>query len=92
LISDRHRSTDEDAAAGINTPAARSDRDEQAYCWTMARAIGHPSRIAGLTEGAAGKLLERGVADIAGVEAYSAISELLRLAQFASDRWTELTG
>jgi DNA replication ATP-dependent helicase Dna2 len=60
-------STDEDAAAGINTPAARSDRDEQAYCWTMARAIGHPSRIAGLTEGAAGKLLERGVADIAGV-------------------------
>jgi hypothetical protein len=52
------------------------------------------SRRAGLLldEGAAGKLLERGVADIAGVEAYSAISELLRLAQFASDRWTELTG
>jgi hypothetical protein len=28
---------------------------------------------------------------ISEVEAYSAISELLRLAQFASDRWTELT-
>lgn len=60
-------STNEDIAAGIATPPARSDRDEQAYCWTMARAIGHPSRIAGLTEGAAGKLLERGVADIAAV-------------------------
>jgi DNA replication ATP-dependent helicase Dna2 len=60
-------SNDEDAAAGIRTPRARSAREEHAYCWTMASDVGHPSRIAGLTEGATGKLLERGIADVAGI-------------------------
>ncbi|MBR0780746.1 bifunctional RecB family nuclease/DEAD/DEAH box helicase [Bradyrhizobium iriomotense] len=60
-------STDEDAAAGIATPPARSERENMAYCWTMARDVGHPSQIAGLTEGATGKLLERGIASVAEV-------------------------
>jgi DNA replication ATP-dependent helicase Dna2 len=60
-------STEEDAAAGVDTPPDRTAREEQLYCWTMAREVGHPSRIAGLTEGATGKLLDRGVADVASV-------------------------
>jgi hypothetical protein len=35
----------------------------------MADATGHPSRIAGLTEGAAGKLAERQILDVASLSA-----------------------
>ena len=62
-------STAEDAEAGIATPAERGRLQESQYCWTMAREIGHPSRIAGLTEGATGKLYERGIVDVATIAA-----------------------
>ena len=62
-------STRENAEAGIRTPPQREAKDQSRYCWTMAEATGHPSRIAGLTEGAAGKLAERGIVDVAGVSA-----------------------
>lgn len=62
-------STRENVEAGIRTPPRRSAQDQSRYCWTMAEATGHPSRIAGLTEGAAGKLAERGIVDVAGVSA-----------------------
>lgn len=62
-------STRENVEAGIRTPPRRSTQDQSRYCWTMAEATGHPSRIAGLTEGAAGKLAERGIVDVAGVSA-----------------------
>ncbi len=42
------------------------------YCWPMAEASQHLSRVAGLTEGACGKLREAHVADIAAVSALPA--------------------
>ena len=49
-------------------PADRRGGDkDQRYCWPSAEASGHLSRIAGLTEGACGKLAQHGVADIAGL-------------------------
>jgi hypothetical protein len=42
------------------------------YCWPMAEAMGHLSRVAGLTEGACGKLREAAVADVGAVSALPA--------------------
>lgn len=42
------------------------------YCWPMAEATQHLSRVAGLTEGACGKLREAAVGDIAAVSALPA--------------------
>ncbi|HEY7270774.1 MAG TPA: AAA domain-containing protein, partial [Dehalococcoidia bacterium] len=45
---------------------------DQRYCWPMAEATQHLSRVAGLTEGACGKLREVAVVDVAAVSALSA--------------------
>ncbi|RTM14625.1 MAG: helicase [Bradyrhizobiaceae bacterium] len=65
-------STEEDAAAAIPTPPARAAQAQSAYCWTMAKDLDHPSRVAGLTEGARGKLLEGGIASVQSLSAASA--------------------
>jgi len=65
-------STEEDAEAGIATEPTRSAREERPYCWTMAKDKGHPSRVAGLTEGAHGKLRERGIDSVQALSEASA--------------------
>ncbi|MBR1243536.1 hypothetical protein JQ620_25935 [Bradyrhizobium sp. AUGA SZCCT0274] len=65
-------STEEDAAAAIPTPPARAQQAQSAYCWTMAKDLDHPSRVAGLTEGARGKLLEGGITNVQSLSAASA--------------------
>jgi DNA replication ATP-dependent helicase Dna2 len=46
---------------------ARGPAIDARYCWPMAEATQHLSRVAGLTEGACGKLREAAVPDIAAV-------------------------
>jgi DNA replication ATP-dependent helicase Dna2 len=60
---------DSDAAEVGGAEGAAID---QRYCWPMAEATEHLSRVAGLTEGACGKLREVAVADIAAVSALPA--------------------
>lgn len=60
---------DSEAAEGEGGDDAIID---QRYCWPTAEAIQHLSRVAGLTEGACGKLRESAVADVAAVSALSA--------------------
>jgi hypothetical protein len=54
-------------AAEIGT--AGGEVIDERYCWPMAEAAQHLSRVAGLTEGACGKLREAAVADVAAVSA-----------------------
>jgi DNA replication ATP-dependent helicase Dna2 len=65
-------STEEDAAAAIPTPPERTSQQQSPYCWTMAKDQDHPSRVAGLTEGARGKLLEGGISSVVSLSAASA--------------------
>ena len=55
----------EDEAA--ETGAPRGAAPDGRYCWPMAEQLGHLSRLAGLTEGASGKLREVNIVDIAAV-------------------------
>ena len=48
---------------------AHGPRPDVRYCWPMAEGTQHLSRVAGLTEGACGKLREARVPDIAAVSA-----------------------
>lgn len=57
----------DDEAAEMAPP--QGDLPDQRYCWPTAEQNGHLSRIAGLTEGAAGKLREVAVVDVAAVSA-----------------------
>ena len=45
----------------------REEPKDERYCWPTAERLGHLSRIAGLTEGACGKLREAGVPDVGSV-------------------------
>lgn len=57
-----------DDEAAEQAPAQGEAPDER-YCWPMAEAQGHLSRIAGLSEGASGKLREVQVTDVVAVSA-----------------------
>lgn len=60
---------DNEAAEGHAPQGPPSD---ERYCWPMAERTQHLSRVAGLTEGASGKLREAQVYDVAAVSALSA--------------------
>lgn len=57
----------DDEAAEMGGPGG--DAPDQRYCWPMAEQVGHLSRVAGLTEGAAGKLREAAVVNVTSVSA-----------------------
>jgi DNA replication ATP-dependent helicase Dna2 len=63
-------SRDEDEAAEGRPPQGPSP--DERYCWPMAERTQHLSRVAGLTEGACGKLREALVPDVAAVSALPA--------------------
>lgn len=60
---------DDEAA---ETAAPRGAAPDGRYCWPMAEDEGHLSRVAGLTEGASGKLREFNVGNVAAVSALPA--------------------
>lgn len=66
------RHDDEAAEAG----PARGTAPDARYCWPMAEQSEHLSRVAGLTEGACGKLREAAVANVSAVSTLSVESRV----------------
>lgn len=70
---------------------ARGAPPDQRYCWPMAEQAEHLSRIAGLTEGACGKLREAHVDDVSGVSALPAGSPAFERHQMLRAKRTVLS-
>ena len=79
---------DNEAAEGRPDDGRRPD---ERYCWPMAEQTQHLSRVAGLTEGACGKLREADVPDIAAVAALPAGSHAFEVHQMLRAKRTVLS-
>ena len=78
---------DDEASEGHPAEGAAVDAR---YCWPMAEASQHLSRVAGLTEGACGKLREAHVADVAAVSVLDARSRAFEQHQILRAKRTVL--